>query len=361
MSTKSHLPGSMRFRARQLVVVFLLLLAPIVVIAYLNSARLKTVLPAEPASETLEAVADQGSPTVSEVAVVTPEVAAAAPQVQDSLEDVLNEDDLPTFDLIRIDASGSGLVAGRALPGSVVQILAGDDIIATAEASADGEFVAFIQTLSGDDAQILSLRTQGEDGPETGDETVLVLPVAVADDEVQQAPTVVTTSRDEVRVVQPSALGQVDGVTLDSISYDEEGQVRLAGRAPAEQPIRIYVDGEPIGEARATSSGAWDAMLDTLVEGQYTLRVDALRADGSVASRAESPFQRVFPTAEQRRSATRVTVQPGNSLWVLAEERYGEGSLYTQIFAANQDAIRDPDLIYPGQIFDLPEDGAEPE
>ena len=50
-----------------------------------------------------------------------------------------------------------------------------------------------------------------------------------------------------------------------------------------------------------------------------------------------------------------VTVQPGTNLWTLARVHYGAGVLYSQIFTANQHLIRDPDLIYPGQIFDLPE------
>ncbi|MBV7410034.1 LysM peptidoglycan-binding domain-containing protein [Maritimibacter sp. DP1N21-5] len=49
-----------------------------------------------------------------------------------------------------------------------------------------------------------------------------------------------------------------------------------------------------------------------------------------------------------------VTVQPGSTLWAIATERYGEGIKYVQVFEANRDRIRDPDLIYPGQVFDLP-------
>lgn len=52
---------------------------------------------------------------------------------------------------------------------------------------------------------------------------------------------------------------------------------------------------------------------------------------------------------------TAVTVQPGNTLWALARENYGEGIRYVQLFEANRDKIRDPDLIYPGQVFDIPE------
>lgn len=49
-----------------------------------------------------------------------------------------------------------------------------------------------------------------------------------------------------------------------------------------------------------------------------------------------------------------VTVQPGFTLWGIAESRYGEGVLYVQVFDANKDKIKDPDLIYPGQILTVP-------
>ena len=53
-------------------------------------------------------------------------------------------------------------------------------------------------------------------------------------------------------------------------------------------------------------------------------------------------------------SAVIVTVQPGYSLWRIARESYGEGILYVKVYEANKDQIRDPDLIYPGQIFTVP-------
>jgi nucleoid-associated protein YgaU len=42
----------------------------------------------------------------------------------------------------------------------------------------------------------------------------------------------------------------------------------------------------------------------------------------------------------------------------LARERYGSGVMYTQIFTANREQIRNPDLIYPGQIFNVPDSAA---
>jgi LysM repeat protein len=49
-----------------------------------------------------------------------------------------------------------------------------------------------------------------------------------------------------------------------------------------------------------------------------------------------------------------VTVQPGFTLWGIAQQRYGDGVMYVQVFEANRDKIRNPDLIYPGQVFSVP-------
>ncbi len=50
-----------------------------------------------------------------------------------------------------------------------------------------------------------------------------------------------------------------------------------------------------------------------------------------------------------------VTVQEGDTLWAISRDRFGDGILYVKLFEANRGAIRDPDLIYPGQIFTIPE------
>ena len=45
----------------------------------------------------------------------------------------------------------------------------------------------------------------------------------------------------------------------------------------------------------------------------------------------------------------------GRPLWRIARRVYGEGTRYAVIYQANRDMIRDPDLIYPGQVFAVPQ------
>lgn len=48
------------------------------------------------------------------------------------------------------------------------------------------------------------------------------------------------------------------------------------------------------------------------------------------------------------------TIQSGDSLSKIAKAHYGKASAWKHIFEANQDVIKDPDKIFPGQVIKLP-------
>ncbi len=149
-------------------------------------------------------------------------------------------------------------------------------------------------------------------------------------------------------------------VALASISYGETGDVALSGFGTAGVILRAYVDEGFAREAVVDADGRWEIALGDVDQGLYTLRIDAVDAEGRVESRLETPFQRDMPRARPgAEPGSVVVVQPGTNLWTLARIHYGSGVLYTQIFTANRELIRDPNLIYPGQIFALPEAGPE--
>lgn len=47
-------------------------------------------------------------------------------------------------------------------------------------------------------------------------------------------------------------------------------------------------------------------------------------------------------------------VEKGDSLWKIAQRHYGDGSLYTKIFEANRDVLKNPDVIEVGQKLRIP-------
>ena len=208
-------------------------------------------------------------------------------------------------------------------------------------------------------SEIASLNTEIENPiADTGTEN----PTA---DTGTENPTVLLADNEGIKVVQNSAGPNVmTDVLFDTINYSKDGGVAVTGRGRPEAIVRFYLDNSPVASTEVDQQGYWTADLSDVEAGVYTLRLDQLDQTGKVSSRIESPFKRedrevlagqIKDTASPARINV-ITVQPGNTLWAISRERYGRGILYVQVFDANKDKIRDPNLIYPGQIFDLPDE-----
>lgn len=181
--------------------------------------------------------------------------------------------------------------------------------------------------------------------------------------------TVLRAGKDGVELLQsgtPTPKVQ-DKIALDTISYSEEGDVLLSGRAQGQSVVRVYLDNTAVADLVTRDDGRWSGKVEGIEPGIYTLRLDELGGAGDVLSRLETPFKREAPEAlrpaqtasgealEDTPLIRAVTVQQGDTLWAISRERYGDGVLYVRVFEANKGDIRNPDLIYPGQVFSLPD------
>jgi len=313
----------------------------------------------------------------------------------------------PRFDVVRVGARGSAVVAGRAAPGAEVILFADNGReLGRARADRRGEFVILPADALPPGPMELSLRARLGDQELAGPDTVVLIvpdtaaqiaeaprpaapaapaqapaqapagaqqaqpaPPAAADPPAQaQAPAptgplaVLIPGRSEaagprlLQVPEPApAAGPASRLGIDSVEYDQGGAMRFAGAAPPGARLRLYVDDQHIGEAVADALGRWAFQPENQPSvGRHRLRVDQLSpADGRVLARAEVPFQREELSAEAF-AQQRIVVQPGNNLWRIARATYGRGIRFTVIYQANKDQIADPNKIYPGQVFTLP-------
>jgi nucleoid-associated protein YgaU len=204
--------------------------------------------------------------------------------------------------------------------------------------------------------------------PEVEAEAVSV-EVAIAEappDPTPAAPTVIVADESGARVVQSGEASPPDTVVIDTITSAPSGATSVTGRAPGEGFARLYADNEVIATVPVDPDGSWRADLPLAAPDRYGLRVDLIDATGSVLSRTETEVTRELVEGvaglrvEELRAGTAgsviVTVERGFTLWRIARENYGSGFLYVKVFEANRDQIRDPDLIYPGQVFTVPID-----
>jgi nucleoid-associated protein YgaU len=196
--------------------------------------------------------------------------AAAAPAVSPRSPDT--DESVPVFDIARIEPTGDAVIAGRAAPGAIVELLRNGKLHDRAVADQSGQFVMVPPRLPAGNYE-LTLRSRQPDGKQA-------------------------TSKQSVVV----ALTEVESTV----------------RSRAEVPFNVP---------------------ETVVANRSVLD----QAVGS--SQAHQPSQPKIATT---------VVSRGDSLWRISRVTYGEGMRYAVVYKANQDHIRNPNRIYPGQIFVLP-------
>ena len=274
----------------------------------------------------------------------------------------------PTFDVIKLGEDNTLVIGGRAGINQKVEIFNGDQLIGEVITNQFGEFV-FIEELAPGyyDLNLLSngIKSQKTVSIIAPDNTKIL---AKEDTQLlaSDSEAIVTTNESEAivtinnpdgtieKVIQgASNSNEANNLSFDSLSYTSEGTLHLSGKALPGARVDVYIGKDLVGTAFADENGFWNITLDKPVKpGDYILRFNEIENEKVIAT-LDTPI-RQSDLSEISISENAIVVQPGNSLWRISRRFYGRGVLYTLIFKANNSQISDPDLIYPGQIFDIP-------
>ncbi|MFD1304151.1 LysM peptidoglycan-binding domain-containing protein [Methylobacterium marchantiae] len=224
--------------------------------------------------------------------------------------------------IVSVDAQEGGrlFVSGQATAGTTVRLYLNDTLIAPARVGRDGT-VTF--TIGG--------------GVKPGSYTVRLDQVDAASGKVR--------SRVEVPFSVPEAarIARTDRPVAAPLEAAPKKNGGEKAASNASQPIASSPE---TVSGHAQAANASDGPQDSISTRPAT---PASSEAGSDPLRLEANPAAVFvPEVETAR------IERGDSLWAISRRIYGEGDRYTAIYDANQDQIRDPDLIYPGQVFVLP-------
>ena len=310
----------------------------------------------------------------------------------------------PSFDLVRVDRFGTTVLAGRAPVDSLVEALVDGEVAGSQSAGRIGQFAMIFSVDTQRDTLAIGLRATLPDGRSVdSDSSVFVVvphgrlvpvnPVVeegkgiesiatielpttkIADLEGLQ-PSVLLATNEGVRLIQPSDPDDDSKLLVEIVSYDEQGEVFIAGSTRTDGGrISIFLNDELVKSTETGPGGSWWTDLKGVEPGRYRLRVEEIDQSGTVVASVEMPFQKESPehAREMLTSASRgkevetagvdqgpiislLAVQRGFTLWGISRKQYGLGRLYVNIFEANRDQIDNPHLIYPGQIFILPDE-----
>ena len=272
-------------------------------------------------------------------------------------DDISNNDPIvnsikPSFDVVRIDQEGNTVMAGRSSPGDTVIILDRAREIGRVVADGRGEWVFIPLEKLPSGTRELSLLVETENGDYLNSDKIVIMSIPEKDGDV----LVFETSRDggNTRLLQSPEQNGIISLAIETIDYDFENSLYLSGRANPENEILIYLNNKFLGKVKADDNGYWSLQSSLpAVSGKHVLRADEVDSYNDVLARVEIPFTK--QESSERLKPGQITVVKGNSLWRIARRVYGEGVMYTLIYEANQGKIIDPDLIYPGQVFNIPD------
>jgi nucleoid-associated protein YgaU len=291
----------------------------------------------------------------------------------------------PAFDVVNVEPSGEAVVAGRAAPNAKVELRDAGKTVAEATTDSAGEFVIIPPALS-PGGHSLTLAT-GESPAETSN----AIPVAVPEPPPKEVAAAEPAVKGVPIAAAPIAAGHAQAsakVAVQSVEASAGGRLVAKGAAEPNATVRLYLSGAFVGDAKTSADGRWSLTIEHgMTPGAYELRADQVNpATAAVVARADAPFE--FPASPQGaptppasvvasaddKVATPVGspadlvvdsvqthhVERGHTLWGISQKYYGDGSRYQIIFAANTNQIRNPNLIYPGQLFVVPKPEPKP-
>lgn len=223
---------------------------------------------------------------------------------------------------IRVDllGPGSATVVARAEVDFVVNLPQAEPLVAEAEAA----------TPAPAEAPTARLPDTGTQGVEASS---IETPAGVSGSEMPQ--TTPPATAPEASASEPAAVpaAPVAEPTLSPEPAIAQAPAAQAPVAPPDQPVaQAPTVSEPVPTPTPTAPPAQPPVAD--IPTMVAVSIGGVDA--------------------QRFAAGKAIIRRGDNLWTIARRVYGSGVKFTTIYEANTGQIRDPDRIYPGQVFNLP-------
>ena len=186
-------------------------------------------------------------------------------------------------------------------------------------------------------------------------------------------------------------------LVVSSVKAGDGGRLEAEGSAEPGMRLRLTLNGAFLADVVAGLNGFWSLTIEHgMTPGLYTLEAQQFAAAGGAHAEASFAYSQALGAATEPASAPAASAKPvetsqsaaaasmllqdvkpasshavvaavltttvvrGDNLWDLARRYYGDGLRYADIYSANSAQIRNPNLIYIGQVFVVPHDGPRP-
>jgi nucleoid-associated protein YgaU len=319
-----------------------------------------------------------------------------------------------TIDLARVKPDGAALFAGTAAPNAKIRIFEGDIPLGETIANANGEWVIVLEKSLASGQHLISIAMERSDGttdmanrslaveiyqdtetkplvallPETATEVPVLIQSPDDVDKPKLAATAgeATASEEaasevaaseaivadvakadvampettEAALAKPQAknqivASQIAALAPSAIVWRDESRILISGTSRGGVRVTVNDTKGQFGEALVLADGAWRVAgsLDMGIAVNH-LRFALFDDANQIIARYDLPVK-ARDLAKGQDGSPLVVVNKGDMLWRIAYHQLGEGVKYVDIVRRNKQDIADPDLIYPKQIFAVPQ------
>ena len=282
--------------------------------------------------------------------------------------------------LAQVRPDGAAVFAGSAAPGARIVVYEGDLILGEGVADANGEWVVILEKNLGPGDHLVSIGSSSADGDmavadimlgiqvaEGGDERPLValLPQSEGmppkllqspdDADGSAAEETAQAASDAPAATATTGASQPPALAPRSLAWKDGGALLVSGASRGGMKVEASIGERVFGEVMTGVDGGWQIAGQVDMDVARRMMLFVLRdADGT----AVASYQLPVATRDLSRGldgSQMVVVQRGDALWRIAFSSYGEGVRFVDIVRRNASAIGDPDLIFPNQIFTIPD------
>ena len=307
-----------------------------------------------------------------------------------------------TIDLARVKPDGAAVFAGTAAANAKIRIFEGDILLGETVANANDEWVIVLEKSLAAGQHLISVAMERSDGstemadrslaveiyqdtetkplvallPETATEVPVLIqspddvdaasPAAPASEAIvadatgadAAAAKAAMGDTTEAAPTKPQAKSQIAALAPSAIIWRDASRILISGTSRGGVRVTVNDEKGQFGEALVLADGAWQVAgsLDMDIAVNH-LRFALFDEANHIIARYDLPVK-ARDLAKGQDGSPLVVVNKGDMLWRIAYHQLGEGVKYVDIVRRNQQDINDPDLIYPKQIFAVPQPSA---
>ncbi|MGB1933148.1 MAG: LysM peptidoglycan-binding domain-containing protein [Candidatus Puniceispirillaceae bacterium] len=286
------------------------------------------------------------------------------------------------IDVARIGPDGSAVIAGTAPPETEIRVLDGTAPLVATQSNSKGEWVAVPDGLLSAGNHLIIAEMTGADGQiiraergvlvelaQSGTQKPLVALVPMEDDaavEILSAPdqlASVDISEPPADSAQIEAQKEVTAILvmppeiyIGTLSWSAKNILQIKGKSNGGAAVTGSFAGQSFADVSLDEQGNWSTKISVPAtqSGMALIQANLLDVDNSLilSTQVDVDLAQLDVGLD---GSEMVIIRKGDVLWRIAYRTYGSGIRYLDILKRNARQINNPDLIYPAQVFALPD------